>query len=276
MHVTFYGVRGSTPCPTEGNRRYGGNTSCVALESPGHDPIVLDLGTGLRLYGETLPHDGSFRGHALVTHVHWDHVQGLPFFMPVLASGASFEIYGPPTPDCSLAECFETFVAPPYFPVNIADLPGTINFHDVVNTELAVGDAKVSVRSVPHTGLTNGYRIEQDGVVVTYVSDHQMPVDADSAVSEAVLELADGADLLIHDAQYTPDEFRQKHDWGHCTVDYAVRVAAEAGVRRLALFHHDPAHDDTMVDCLLAGARTTARGRIDEVIAAAEHLTVVL
>jgi len=106
VNVTFYGVRGSTPCPAEGNRRYGGNTSCVALESPGHDPIVLDLGTGLRMFGETLPHDGSFHGHALVTHVHWDHVQGLPFFMPVLKPGASFEVYGPPLPDQTLADCF--------------------------------------------------------------------------------------------------------------------------------------------------------------------------
>ena len=276
MHVTFYGVRGSTPCPTDGNRRYGGNTSCVALESPGHDPIVLDLGTGLRLFGHTLPTDGSFRGHALVTHVHWDHVQGLPFFMPVLAEGASFEVYGPPTPDCSLAECFETFVAPPYFPVNIRDLPGTITFHDVVDTDLVVGDAKVMVRTVPHTGLTNGYRVEQDGVVVTYISDHQMPGAGATAIDDGVLELCDGADLLIHDAQYTPEEFDQRHDWGHCTVDYAVHVAAEAGARRLALFHHDPGHDDTIVDCLLGGARTAAAGRIEEVVAAAEGLTITL
>ena len=276
MHVTFYGVRGSTPCPAEANRRYGGNTSCVALESAGHDPIVLDLGTGLRMYGETLPHDGSFRGHALVTHVHWDHVQGLPFFVPVLAEGASFEVYGPPTPDCSLAECFETFVSPPYFPVSIDQLPGRITFQDVVDTDLVVGDAKVTVRTVPHTGLTNGYRIEQDGVVVAYVSDHQMPVDGSNAVAAGVLELCDGADLLIHDAQYTPDEFTRKRDWGHCTVDYAVHVAAEAGARRLALFHHDPSHDDAMVDCLQAGARVTAAGRIGEVVAAAEGLTIVL
>jgi phosphoribosyl 1,2-cyclic phosphodiesterase len=275
VHVTFYGVRGSTPCPTEQNRRYGGNTSCVALESDGHEPIVLDLGTGLRLWGDTLPHDGTFRGHALVTHMHWDHVQGLPFFMPVLQDGASFDVYGPPTPDCSLGECFETFVAPPYFPVSIGDLPGTISFHDVTDSQISVGDAKVKIRSVPHTGLTNGYRVELDGAVVTYISDHQMPADG-TTVADSVLELCDGADLVIHDAQYTPEEFAVKHDWGHCTVDYAVHVASEAGAKRLALFHHDPSHDDDTVDCLLAGARARAAGRIDEVIAAAENVTVVL
>ncbi len=279
VHVTFYGVRGSTPCPCEENRRYGGNTSCVALESAGHDPIVLDLGTGLRRWGDTLPHDGSFRGHGLVTHVHWDHVQGLPFFVPVLRDGASFDVYGPPPnpPGTeTLAQCFEHFVAPPYFPVTIADLPGSVHFHTVRDTEFVVGDAKVTARDVPHTGVTNGYRIEQDGVVVTYISDHQMPADGSHEVTDAVLELCDGADLLIHDAQYTPEEFAEKSTWGHCTTEFAVHVAAEAGVKRLALFHHDPAHDDDFVDCLAEQASTLAGGRVDEVVAAAEGLTFVL
>lgn len=276
MQVTFYGVRGSTPCPHDDNQRYGGNTSCAVIEAPAHDPIVLDLGTGLRMWGQTMPADGTFHGHALVTHVHWDHVQGLPFFVPVLNDGASFDVYGPPPDGGTLAGCFETFVAPPYFPVCINDLPGRIAFHDVSDTELRVGDADVTIRTVPHTGLTNGYRVEQDGVVVTYVSDHQMPRDGSFDVSDDVLELCAGADLLIHDAQYTAEEFAVKRDWGHCTVDYAVHVAAEAGAKRLALFHHDPSHDDDLVDCLLAKARLGAKGRIDEVVAAAEGLTIVL
>lgn len=276
MQVTFYGVRGSTPCPTEGNRRYGGNTSCVAVEAHGHAPIVFDLGTGLRMWGETLPRDGSFQGHALVTHVHWDHVQGLPFFAPVLAAGASFDVYGPPPPKGTLEECFRQFVSPPYFPVSVDQLEGSIRFHDVVDTDLAIGDAKVMIRAVPHCGLTNGYRVEQDGAVVTYISDHQMPCDGSMSIADSVLELADGADLLIHDSQYTPDEFTQKAHWGHCTVDYAVHVAKEAAVKRLALFHHDPAHNDDIVDDLLAGARKAAGGSLQEVIAAAEGVTVVL
>lgn len=275
MQITFYGVRGSTPCPTEGNRRYGGNTSCVAVEAEGHSPLVLDLGTGLRLWGETLPLDGTFRGHALVTHVHWDHVQGLPFFMPVLAEGAALDVYGPPPPDGTLADCFRKFVCPPYFPVGIDELPGRITFHDVSDTDLGVGDAKVMIRTVPHTGLTNGYRIDQDGAVVTYISDHQMPVDGSMDIAPGVLELADGADLLIHDSQYTPDEFTLKAHWGHCTVDYAVHVALEAGVKTLALFHHDPSHDDDAVDEILAGARRQAGDRL-EVIAAAERTTIDL
>lgn len=274
MNVTFFGVRGSTPCPCEDNRRYGGNTACVALEVPGEDPIVFDLGTGLRFFGETQPQDGSFRGTALVTHLHWDHVQGLPFFVPVLQAGARLDVHAPAQQGMSLAEAFDDFMRPPYFPVRIADLPGEVVFHDTSDDDLAVGDAKVRVRQVPHVGTTLGYRVDWHGVSVAYVSDHQQPDDPDH-VDQGVLELCDGADLVIHDAQYTPEEFAKKSTWGHCTVSYAVEVARRAGARRLALFHHDPAHCDSRLDQLLAQAQDLgAAAGLEEVIAASEGLTV--
>ena len=275
LNVTFYGVRGSTPCPADTNRRYGGNTACVALEVAGEDPIVLDLGTGLRFFGETQPLDGSFSGTALVTHIHWDHVQGLPFFVPVDRPGATLDIYGPSQVGETLEHAFDQLMRPPYFPVRAADLRGTIRFHDVDDGDMAIGDAKVQVRTVPHCGPTNGYRINRDGVTVAYISDHQAPADGGMDVAESVLELCDGVDLLIHDAQYTPDEFREKAHWGHCSVDYAVQVAEQAGARRLALFHHDPAHGDEQVDAMLCRARSVAhRGSLEEVIAASEGLTI--
>ena len=276
LNVSFYGVRGSTPCPCDANRRYGGNTSCVALEAPGHAPIVLDLGTGLRFWGEALDPTVPFVGSALVTHIHWDHVQGLPFFAPVLRKGAQFDVYGPPQDaHASLGDAVNDFMRPPFFPVRTIDLLGDIRFHDVWNEDIELDGAKVRVRPVPHVGLTNGYRIEMGGAVVAYLSDHQMPHDGSHTVSDSVLELCDGADLLIHDAQYTVDEFGEKYNWGHCTVDFAVHVADEAGVKRLALFHHDPTHHDGVVDSLLAHARRLAEGtRIGEVIAAYEGLVV--
>jgi len=277
LNVTFYGVRGSTPCSCESNRRYGGNTACVAIELPGLDPIVLDLGTGLRFWGADLPVDAPFRGHALVTHLHWDHVQGLPFFTPVLRPESSLDIYAPAVDDAALAGAFDEFMSPPYFPVRVADLPGEMRFHAVTDTEFAIGDAKITARSVPHIGETSGYRIERDGVSVVYISDHQQPTDGSMAVPDAVLELCEGADLLIHDAQYTASEFVLKSDWGHCTVDFAVAVAAQAGVRRLALFHHDPSHDDMVIDSLLLEAREQAVGTgIREVIAAGEGVSLSL
>ena len=272
-------MRGSTPCPCEANSRYGGNTACVALEVAGEDPIVLDLGTGLRLFGDTQPTDGTFRGHAFVTHIHWDHVQGLPFFVPALKAGSQLDIYGPHQEDgLLLGDAFDEFMRPPFFPVRTSDLPGDIRFHDVSDTQMAVGNAKVTVRSIPHVGNTNGYRIDWDGVSVAYISDHQSPVVGEVegvSVADAVLELAQGVDVLIHDAQYWPGEWRTKSDWGHCTVDYAVHVARVAGARRLVLFHHDPAHDDAEVDKVLAHAQLCAAGTcVDEVIAAYEGLTI--
>ncbi len=275
LNVTFYGVRGSTPCPCEANRRYGGNTACVALEVPGEDPIVLDLGTGLRFWGQTQPLDGTFRGTALMTHIHWDHVQGLPFFVPADRHGAQLEVYGPALDGESLEHAFHELMRPPYFPVRATDLRGDIRFHDLGEGEVAIGNAKVKVRPVPHCGPTNGYRIEWDGATIAYVSDHQAPMDGSQTVADSVLELCEGVDLLIHDAQYTPEEFDEKAHWGHCSVDYAVLVAKQAGVRRLALFHHDPSHGDEQVDAMLTRARALAEGTgIEEVMAAYEGLTV--
>lgn len=275
VNVTFWGVRGSTPCPCEANRRYGGNTACVSVEAPGQDPIVFDMGTGLRFFGEHVSQDEPFRGMALVTHMHWDHVQGLPFFVPIHEAGASLTVCG----RCeggSLRTAFEEFMRPPFFPVTPDDLEGEIRFRDVEDTEFDWGRAHITVRDVPHTGLTNGYRVEIDGVVIAYVSDHQQP-DSSDYVVPSVLELCRDADLVIHDAQFEAHELAQKADWGHCTVEYAVRVAAEAGARRLALFHHDPSHHDGIVDRLLAEARGRIEGTgVEEVIAAAERTTMVL
>jgi phosphoribosyl 1,2-cyclic phosphodiesterase len=275
INVTFYGVRGSTPCPSDRNHRYGGNTSCVGIEVPGHEPIGLDLGTGLRFWGEHLPHDGSFRGHALVTHLHWDHVQGLPFFVPINRPGASLDIYGPAEAGRGLREHFDDFMCPPYFPVTLEALAGDIRFHDLGDDDVAIGDAKVRSRFVPHVGATLGFRVELAGRTVAYIPDHQEPIDGSRTIADNVLELCDGADLLIHDAQYTPDEFAAKAHWGHCTIDYALHIAREAGVKRLALFHHDPDHHDEVVDELLAEARASEAGRrLDEVVAAYEGLTI--
>jgi phosphoribosyl 1,2-cyclic phosphodiesterase len=275
LNVTFHGVRGSTPCSCEANSRYGGNTACVALDAPGHDPLVFDLGTGLRFFGETQPHDGSFRAHALVTHLHWDHVQGLPFCVPINRPGAQLDVYGPPQDGLTLAEAFEEFMRPPYFPVRIGDLIGDIRFHTADPDDFAVGDAKVRARYVPHIGATLGYRVEYAGITVCYISDHQQPLDGSFGIAEEVLELADGVDLLIHDAQFTTEEFAVKSHWGHCTIDYALHVAHEAGAKRLALFHHDPSHSDVFIDQLLAEARETARRLdVEEVIAAGEGMTL--
>jgi phosphoribosyl 1,2-cyclic phosphodiesterase len=275
--VTFYGVRGSCPCPSPSTRRYGGNTPCVTVQAAGESPIILDLGTGVRELGRLASlatMDAPFRATALVSHVHLDHIQGLPFFSPLSRPGTMLDIYGPPDGGRSLAEVLDGIVGPPYFPVHLADLPASVRCTDALDTVLAVGNARVVVAPIPHTGPTVGYRIEWHGVTVAYVTDHQAPLDHDS-VDERVLELADGADLLVHDAQYTSEEFALRSTWGHGTPHYAVRVAALAGAKRLALFHHDPAHDDDDLDRLLAEAQDGAPAGL-EVISAREGLCVRL
>lgn len=246
--VSFHGVRGSTPCSCPTVQRYGGNTSCVSVETAGADPIVLDLGTGLRPWGHALASHTGLTVNALVTHLHWDHIQGLPFFAPLLCDETTLNIYGSAGPPESLAEAFDRFIAPPFFPIRTADLPATINFHDVSSSDFVLGLASVMARPVPHVGRTNGYRLDLHGFSVAYVPDHQEPVDDPTHVDDRVLELCDGADLLIHDGQLWPDELMMKQRWGHSTPEYALEVARQAGVETLVLFHHDPAHDDASVD----------------------------
>lgn len=271
MLITFWGVRGSTPCDSPTQQRYGGNTSCVVVETDGGERIIFDLGTGLRRFGESLT--SPFTGTALVTHLHWDHVQGLPFFGPLNLPGARLDIYGPGHDGASLSECFAEFMRPPYFPIRCRDLAGEVNFHDVSATQFEVGDASVISRPVPHVGQTNGYRVESGGASVAYISDHQEPIGRPGHVDDAVLDLCDGVDVLIHDAQYTPAELAERETWGHCTVAYAVEVARQARARELVLFHHDPAHDDEALDGLLAEARSRGQDApLDRVLSAHEGL----
>jgi phosphoribosyl 1,2-cyclic phosphodiesterase len=274
--VTFYGVRGSTPCDGPQLVRYGGNSSCVALEVEGEPPVVFDLGTGVRSYGEVLVARGEavgFRGVVLLTHLHWDHTMGFPFFTPLLCGEGSVQIFGPRQPDASLGDVFGQLMRQPFFPISPAELAGEANFCDVGDDDFACGRAKVRSRWVRHTSPTLGFRVEADGISVAYISDHGPGCadDADDHVPLDVLDLADGVDLLIHDSQHTAEEYEGKRSWGHCTVDYAVHVARESGARRLALFHHDPMHSDDDVDRLLDHARDlVARRGGPDVIAAAE------
>jgi phosphoribosyl 1,2-cyclic phosphodiesterase len=275
LNVTFYGVRGSTPCCSPNVQRYGGNTACVVLEVPGEDPIVCDMGTGLRAFGATQPHDGSFRATALVSHLHWDHVQGLPFFGPVLVAGAEFDIYAPVQDDGrSVEEAVDFFMQPPYFPIRVSDLPSRIQMLDCPEGRFKIGSAEVLARRIPHIGPTHGYRVEWGGATVAYLPDHQQPLDGSNAIPEAALELADGVDLLIHDSQYTIGEFAKKAHWGHCTYEYAVLVARRAGAKRLALFHHDPGRHDDALDEALRCVSSYADGSGLEVLAAAEGMTL--
>lgn len=242
---------------------------------PGHDPILFDLGTGARYFGLRCAPEGTFRGSCLISHLHWDHVQGLPFFPPLLRPGNHIDFYAPiQEDDRSIGDVIRSTLGPPLFPVELDMIPGEVEFHPKGDDDFSIGEVAVKSRLIPHIGNTLGYRLEFGGASVAYLSDHQQPgIDVYEATDNA-LELCDGVDLLIHDAQYTRDEFAVKSNWGHCTSEYAAWLAAETGARKLALFHHDPTHDDDHIDAALAMIRTGCRGGNTEVIAASEGLTL--
>lgn len=275
MQVVFHGVRGSTPCHGDDVARYGGNTSCVSVRIPGENPLFFDLGTGARYLARELAHDGSFRGTCLLSHLHWDHTQGLPFFTPLLREGSHLDIHAPVQEDGrSVGDIFGEVIRPPLFPITLDDMPGSLGFHDTGDGTFSVGTATVTSRLVPHIGPTLGYRVEWNGRSVVYLSDHQQPHDGSHSITDGVRELVSGADVLIHDSQFTPHEFASKSNWGHCTIDYAVWVALECGVSTLVLFHHDPGRTDDELDSIAARVAAESGTRGLRVVAAHEGMTL--
>ena len=233
--------------------KYGGNTSCVSVSAQGNRTLLLDLGTGLRYFGlhYSQTHSEPLDAVALVTHLHWDHIQGLPFFGPILRDGARLELYGPVQDDGqSFVSSISRAFSQPTFPVGLHDLHGKFEFHDVNDSDFSIDEYRIRSRRVPHIGPTVGYRIELGDVAIAYISDHQQPTDGSFAVPDGVRELADGVDLLIHDSQYTDEEFAVKGHWGHCTPQFAVDIAAACGARRVALYHHDPDRSDSQLDAV--------------------------
>jgi phosphoribosyl 1,2-cyclic phosphodiesterase len=281
VELTFFGARGSCPCAGGGYQRYGGNTASVLVRTSGGELIVLDLGTGLRALGAEVssnhPDGGpAVRATALLTHLHFDHILGLPFFGPLRHRDSVFDIYGPRQIEGTLDCVLGAVVRPPFFPITLQGLFADLRFHDLDDgDDFAIGDAKVRTRAVRHLGTTLGYRIEADGHSIAYVPDHQQPGQGEE-LTDGVLELCDGADVLVHDAQYTSFELSHKANWGHCTVEFAVEFAARAGVGHLVLFHHDPSHDDDTLDEMLEGAIALAKPRGMTVSSAREGATIDL
>jgi phosphoribosyl 1,2-cyclic phosphodiesterase len=281
VNVTFYGVRGSCPCSGDRYRRYGGNTSCLLIEVEGDEPLILDLGTGLRALGDVLLEEVRALGTplhatALLTHLHFDHILGLPFFGPLQDPGARLTLHGPAQPKGSLKDALHAAVQPPVFPIHMDEFRGEMIMIDTRDEDFSVGSSKVMARAIPHSGTTLGYRIEADGRTMAYLPDHQAPLDRRS-ISDAVLELCHDVDLLVHDGQYTENEFLTKADWGHSTAAFAVHVAAESRAKKLVLTHHDPSHDDRELDRILTQARHLPEAKgIEDLSSARESQSIDL
>jgi CheY-like chemotaxis protein len=292
--VTFWGVRGSIAAPGPETVRYGGNTPCVTIEHEGR-LLILDAGTGLRRLGLHLMATSAGSPldlDMLVTHTHWDHIQGFPFFVPAYVPGNRLSIYGPRSVDKPLERVIRGQQDPEYFPVALGEMAAKIQVSELRGDPFEVGPFQVSYAYMNHPGVTLGFRITVGGATITYATDtepYRYVLDAarpDGGAGAAhgrvedlaLVELARGADLYIADSQYTPSEYPSKLGWGHtCYLD-SLDVAIEAGARRVALFSHDPMHDDDAVDAKIAHCREVVaeRGADLEVIGAAEGLDVVL
>jgi phosphoribosyl 1,2-cyclic phosphodiesterase len=254
MNLTFRGVRGSLPTPQANRLRYGGNTTCLEIGTP--DPaqaLLIDCGSGARELGDRLLAGTAHTIHILFTHFHWDHIQGLPYFAPLF--DPRFElVFWASCPEIELRSCLRTQMDHPFFPLPLAEVAARTQFRSIRCGEpFEAAGLRVEAFPLCHPQGASGYRIEGSAATIVHASDHECGQQPE--IDEGIVHAARGAGLLIMDSQYTPEEYTGKIGWGHSSYVHAAQIAREATVEHLALFHHDPAHDDDFLDAMLARAQ---------------------
>lgn len=300
LSLRFWGTRGSIPVSGINYLRYGGNTSCVTLTSDTGHLFIFDCGSGARELGnyllspewqqtvESQLHEKGINAYILLSHTHWDHIQGFPFFTPAFRPGSHFNVVG--WVDCSqtLDKVLGGQMQQCYFPVSLNALPSSIGFFTMDNEQVELDGAVLYNRLLKHPIPSSAYRLELGGKIIVYATDHEplrLPVMkshaplGDDVIDPQLIELSKNADVLIHDAQYSTAELTEKVGWGHNSAEIAVDTATRAGVKKLILYHHDPAHDDAAIDKILVDARLRAVNIGNtklEVIAASDNLSIVL
>jgi phosphoribosyl 1,2-cyclic phosphodiesterase len=271
MRIKFWGVRGSTPTPHPENLRYGGNTSCVEVRL-GDRLYIFDCGTGFRALGRQLGSEFVERpmlAHVFVSHFHWDHIQGFPFFAPLYQQPNRF-LFHCSSRTRSLKQVMQEQMASPYFPVGLAEMQAQCEFYDIEEGRLSLDDMMVQAAWLHHPQGCMGFRLETKDGVLVYATDNE---PGDPLFDRNVRKLAAGADVLIYDAQYLPEEYEaRRRGWGHSHWREAVNVVMESGAKELVLYHHDPAHDDACIDQVVS----QASNYYPRVRAAAEGMEIVL
>ena len=254
MKITLWGTRGSLASPGPETARYGGNTSCVEVRGKDGTVLILDAGTGLRGLGLSLP-KSLRRVNLLLTHLHMDHIQGLGFFGALRNPEMEVHIWGPASTTLDLRSRLTRYLSPPLFPVHLRDLTSELFFHEVPQDDFDIGEFHISTALVCHPDPTVGYRIQSPDAVLTYLPDHEPALGAKnfplSPDWTSGYELAASSDILIHDAQFTEDEYETRVGWGHSSLEHAFEFAELAGVRSFIPFHHDPSHTDDILDDII-------------------------
>lgn len=272
MRVKFWGVRGSTPTPQSENLRYGGNTSCVEVRL-GDQLFVFDCGTGFRILGHGLKHEFGDRpvsAHVFVSHFHWDHIQGIPFFGPLYDNPENHFVFHSSGRNRSLKRVMEDQMTSPYFPVNLNEMKARREFRDVEEGRIELDGVTVQTSWLNHPQGCLGFRLETKDGVFVYATDNE---PGNELFDKNVRQLAAGADVLIYDSQYLPEEYAAKRrGWGHSHWREAVNVVMESGARELILYHHDPDHDDNCIDKVV----TEARNYYPRVRAASEGMEILI
>lgn len=277
LSVRFWGVRGSVAVPGPATVRFGGNTACVEVRS-GQEIVILDAGTGIRPLGKDLVREFARRAgrmSILITHTHWDHIQGFPFFAPAYLAHHRIRILGGRGSRAGLRRTVAAAVESPFFPVALPQMPGCISVEELPRSEFRIGSLRIRTAPLNHPGGGVAFRLSAGGSSLAYVPDHEIPCPTASASpgarrstlagprgrqrQQAMQDLIQGVHLLIHDAQYTAEEYSQRVGWGHSCLEAVVKTAAEAGVAHLMLFHHDPDRSDSQVDDMLTRARQLGR-----------------
>ncbi len=255
MDLRFWGVRGGIPTPGAEYTRYGGNTSCLSLTTDQGDLLILDAGTGIRRLGNLLllKHpDGGIDATILFSHLHWDHIQGIPFFKPLFDKRNRFTLMGQDSRDVAFKDSLQVQQSSNFFPVDLNYMSAEKLFRSLAEEELKIGNLTIRSRRLNHPGGCLGYRIEYAGNSIVYATDHE---HVDTGADPVIVDLARDADLLIFDCNYTPEEYEEgRQGWGHSTWAHAITNAREANVGRLVLFHHDQDHSDEQMDRIVADA----------------------
>jgi phosphoribosyl 1,2-cyclic phosphodiesterase len=277
--LTFWGVRGSIPTPGPTTVHYGGNTSCVEVRADGQI-IILDAGTGLRLLGRALA--AEFNNQPLdltllVTHTHWDHIQGLPFFLPVYQPQNQLHILGYDGARHGLEVVLAGQMESPYFPIGLREVPANVRIEELKDRTFNIGTVRVQAGPASHPGACVGYRLFASDGSIAYFPDNELP-DSDASGNRNMINFLRGVDVLIMDTQFDTEEYQEHTGWGHGCLDDVVSLALQAEVKRLFLFHHDPNHDDAKISQMLAHARQFVSDRkgVLQVEAAREGVTVEL
>lgn len=283
LTLTFWGVRGSIPVPGPSTMRYGGNTACLDLRSQDGDWVIFDAGTGLRVLGESLDLSKKYNINILISHPHWDHINGIPFFAPVYIPGNRVTFYGPGTSEMTLQEILSGQMRYSYFPVRTVELLAEIKYRQIEQERLEIGNFQITTITLNHPVACLGYRVRYEDKLFVYLGDNEpyfnVFKDKDKELqdfvenlNERLMEFVRDADALVADAQYLPDEYEAKRGWGHSTTHQVMNLAVKAKVKKLFFFHHEPLRSDDDLDEVVAHYRKKAveRGYPIEIHAAIE------